>query len=95
MKASNLRAAGRARGAEGVVAAADLDGHSGGQVDLGAVQCVGCLLKVGIIMSGVVRSDFVEYFTLTMASAGAATAPWKRAARAMTAAKKAENCMLR
>jgi hypothetical protein len=49
MKASNLRVAGRARGAEGVIAAADLDGHSGGQVDLGAVQCVGCLLKVGII----------------------------------------------
>jgi len=38
--------------------------------------------------------NFVEYFTLTAASAGAATAPWKRAARAMTAAKKAENCML-
>jgi hypothetical protein len=38
---------------------------------------------------------FNEYFTLTAASAGAATAPWKRAARAMTVAKKAENCMLR
>jgi hypothetical protein len=35
-----------------------------------------------------------EFLTLTAASAGAATAPWKRAARAMTAAKKAENCML-
>ena len=39
MKASNLRA-GSARGAKGVVAAADLDDHSGGQVDAGAVQTV-------------------------------------------------------
>ena len=47
MKASSLRVARRARGAEGVVAAANLDSHSGGQVDLGAVQFVGmCLLKV-------------------------------------------------
>jgi len=30
---SNLRIAGSARGAEGVVAAADLDGQPGGQVD--------------------------------------------------------------
>ena len=46
-KSSDLRVARRARGAEGVVAAADFDGHSGGQVDLGAVQFVGmCLLKV-------------------------------------------------
>jgi len=37
---SNLRIAGSARGAEGVVAAADLDGQSGGQVDLCAVQAV-------------------------------------------------------
>jgi len=29
------------------------------------------------------------------AAAGAVTAPWKRAARATTAAKKVENCMLR
>jgi len=44
-KFSNLRVAGRARGAEGVVAAADLNGYSGGQVDFGAVQLVGvCLL---------------------------------------------------
>jgi hypothetical protein len=95
LRCPNLRAAGRARGAEGVVAAANLDGHSGGQVDLGAVQGVGCLLKVGIIMSGEIQSFILLYFTLTAASAGAATAPWKRAARAMTAAKKAENCMLR
>ena len=42
--ALNLRVAGSARGAEGVVAAADLDGQSGGQVDLGAVQGVGVSL---------------------------------------------------
>ena len=40
MKASNLRAR-SARGAEGVVAAAHLDDHPGGQVDAGAVQSVG------------------------------------------------------
>jgi len=39
-----ITAARRARGAEGVVAAADLDGHSGWQVDLGAVQLVGMSL---------------------------------------------------
>jgi hypothetical protein len=44
---------------------------------------------------------YYQYFTLrtipagAASAAGAATAPWKRAARAMTAAKKAENCMLR
>jgi len=43
----NLRVAGRARGAERIVASADLDGHSGGQVDFGAVQFVGmCLLQM-------------------------------------------------
>ena len=47
MEPSNLGVAGSARGAEGVVAAANLDGHSGGQVDLGAVQLVGmCLLQI-------------------------------------------------
>jgi hypothetical protein len=44
LKASNLRVARRARGAEGVVAAADLDGHSGGQVDFGAIQFIGMSL---------------------------------------------------
>jgi hypothetical protein len=47
----NLRITRRARGAEGVVAAANLDGHSGGQVDLGAVQFVGMsLLQKGILI---------------------------------------------